>query len=58
MKNNKDVTVILEDDAKERIANAELSAFIDLLAELIAKESIRKITESKNGEVAGGPTGE
>jgi len=50
MPKKQNITVLLGDDVKERIANADLSGFIDLLAELIAKERIKEITESGNRE--------
>jgi len=48
MTKKENITVILGDDVKERIANADFSRFIELLAELIAKERIKEITESED----------
>ncbi len=55
MPRKQETIVVSEDDVRETIANSDLSRFIELLAELIAEERIREITESKNRE-AGGPS--
>jgi len=57
MSKKREVFVVLGDDVKERIAKANLSGFIDLLAELIAKERIKEINTIKTEtlEITKGP---
>ena len=47
MTKSKQVTIILSDEIKNRIATVELTGFIELVAELLAKERIKEITESR-----------
>ena len=44
----KEVAVILSDELKEDIKKADLSGYIDLIADLIARERILEITVPKD----------
>ena len=44
MANSKEVTVVLNEELKERIATADLGGFVEHIAELIARERIKEIT--------------
>jgi hypothetical protein len=43
----KNVVIVMGNDVKEIIANADLSGIIDLVSELIVKKMICEITDSK-----------
>ncbi len=47
-KQRNEETVVLSEDLKRRIATADLSSLIDLLAGLIVKEHIRELTVSED----------
>lgn len=56
MTKKQEITVVLGDDVKERMANADLSGFIDLLADLIAVERIKEMNMTEDRKPVDPPT--
>ncbi len=50
MTNRAETKIVPSKELKDRIATADLSGFIDLLAELIAEERIKENIESEKGK--------